>query len=97
MGYKARERKRRMKRAAATGAQRRSRDTASAAAKHWLTLVREDCCCNECAGILRVGRECVYRHTPREILCVVCAELQHLSSRPSVAWEQQRRSRRVAA
>ena len=97
MGYKQRERKRRMKRAAATGAQRRSRDTASAAAKHWLTLVREDCCCNECAGILRVGRECVYRHTPREILCVRCAEARHLHYRPSLAWEKSARTARRAA
>jgi len=97
MGYRQRERRRRMKRAAAGKAQRQSRETASAAHRHWLTLVTQKSCCNRCAGILRVGRECVYRHTPREILCLRCAETQHLSFRPSLAWEQQRRTRSVAA
>ncbi len=91
MGYRQRERKRRMKRVAATAAQRQSRDTASSADRHWLTLVTRKSCCNGCAGILRTGRECVYRHTPREILCLKCAETQHLRFRLSLRWERDRR------
>lgn len=50
-----------------------------AAGKYWLTLVTETCCCNVHGGILREGQECVYRHTPREILCIRCAELRAIS------------------
>jgi hypothetical protein len=97
MGYRQRERKRRMKRVAAGAAQRQSRENASAAARHWLTVVTERCCCNECAGILAVGRECVYRHTPREILCIRCAQRQSISYRPSLRWEKESRARRKQA
>lgn len=51
----------------------------------------EDLLC-ECGGILNVGREMVYRHTPREALCLVCVERSpEIRARPSVAWERARR------
>jgi hypothetical protein len=47
---------------------------AATASEHYLTLVGRKCACNACGGILDVGSECVYRHTPREILCPRCGE-----------------------
>lgn len=90
MGYKQRERKRK-KKAASKMAQARSRESGSSTSRHSLTPVTQKAACNECGGILCPGRQCVYRHTPREILCVPCAEQQHLSYRPSLRWEQQRK------
>lgn len=95
MGFKQRERKRKAK-AARQGAQHKARESGSSAGKWWLTMVNEKAACNVCAGILRVGRECVYRHTPREILCVRCAEGQQLHYRPSLAWEKSPRAKRAA-
>ncbi len=92
MSYRQRERKRRMKAAAGGVAQRRSHESASAAARWWLTLVRQDCACARCGLVLRVGREMVYRKTPRESRCVACAELDaECRWRPSLAWEKARR------
>jgi hypothetical protein len=33
----------------------------------------------------------VYRHTPREILCILDADARGLYYRPSLKWEQARR------
>ncbi len=97
MGFKQRERKRKAK-SAAKSAQSRSRETGSSAGKWWLTLVVEDCGCAQCGRVLRVGREMVYRHTPREARCVTCAQRDdECKWRPSLAWEKQRRTRKVAA
>jgi hypothetical protein len=91
VGYRQRERKRR-KSAAVVGAQRESRRTGSSARKWWLTVVGETTtCCARCGGVLRSGREMVYRHTPREALCVSCAERDPLVKwRPSRRWEERR-------
>ncbi len=65
------------------------RTTASASDRYWLTIVKRNTCCARCAGLLRVRREMVYRHTPREALCVLCAERDpNVRFRPSVAWER---------
>ena len=93
MGFKARER-RRKKRAGERSRQTAARNSGSSADKWWLTPVRSKCCCNACAGILAVGRECVYRHAPREILCVRCAERRDIYYRPSLRWERERMSAR---
>src|SRR4051794_1624021 len=98
MGFKQRERKR--KKAAATAAsQRAARESGSSARKSWLTIVASDTCCARCGGVLRVGREMIYRHSPREALCLPCAEADSgLSYRPSARWERARgKSRRRAA
>jgi hypothetical protein len=62
MGFKQRERKRR-KRGAIAAAQRSARANGSASSKWWLTLVSTTACCATCGGVLRTGREMVYRHT----------------------------------
>lgn len=90
MGYKQRER-RRKRRAAVAGAQREARSSGSSAEKWWLTVVSKATCCARCGGMLRKGREMVYRHTPREALCLGCAEDAEIKWRPSARWEQARR------
>jgi hypothetical protein len=103
MGYKTRERKRRQKaRAAAIGRQRNARKSGSSAGKHWLHLAERKTCCNmpECRAIIREGEAMVYRHEPREIFCVACADHAGLYYRPSLRWEraqQGKRQRRLAA
>ena len=87
MSFKSREKKRRARLAQANG-QREQR--AKYADRYYLTIVSRAACCNRCGGSLREGAACVYRHTPREILCVVCADLERISYRPSMRWERQR-------
>ena len=91
MSFKSREKKRRAKLAIA-----KSR-TETMAGRHYLTVVSRHCCCNECGGSLREGREAVYRHTPKEILCKRCADRGQLKPRPSLRWEKQRSKIRKAA
>src|SRR4051794_25907373 len=80
LSYKARENRRRKK--AATEKTRRV-DGAKIERRYYLTLVRADCACARCGGTLRAGTAqrpgvMVYRHTPRETLCVACAETARL-------------------
>lgn len=92
MGFRQRQR-RRKRRAAQQGAAALSRRTGSSAAKWWLTIVSTKTCCARCGLILTVGAEMVYRHTPREALCLTCAEAdQSVKSayRPSLKWERAR-------
>jgi hypothetical protein len=90
MSFKSREKKRR-----ATLAMSRSRAAheQTMAERHYLTIVSRACCCNACGGFLRNGAECVYRHTPRAILCKPCADAQGLRYRPSIRWERQQRKK----
>lgn len=97
MGYRSRERKRRRKAAAGKAAsaqrasQKRSRESGSSAARHWLTIVREKTCCARCGWVLCVGAEMVYRRCPREALCQRCAAREGVPYKPSLAWERRRR------
>lgn len=94
MSFKTRERKR-TKRIAVTAAQTQARRSGSSSARWYLTIVSRDTCCARCAGMLRVGREMVYRATPREALCPLCAELDPtIRPRPSVRWERWRLAKR---
>ncbi len=71
MSFKSREKKRRA-RLAQTSSQREQRS--KYADRHSLTIVSRACCCNRCGASLRERRDdCVYRHTPMEILCLNCA------------------------
>jgi zona occludens toxin (predicted ATPase) len=88
VGFKQRERKRCEKAAMATD-QARSRASGSSSSAWWLTIVLTTTCCANCAGILRARREMVYRHAPREALCVACADRRGLKYRPSVKWERE--------
>jgi hypothetical protein len=93
MGYRQRERKRR-RRVATYAAQQEARKSGSSARKWWLTIVVRTTCCARCAGILREGREMIYRATPREALCLACAQSGDVKWRPSAAWERRRRGSR---
>ena len=88
MSFKSREKKRRAELAITRS---RSENTEKMAGRHYLTIVSRHCCCNQCGGRLREGRECVYRHAPKEILCTTCAAVQGLRPRPSERWETGRR------
>lgn len=92
MGYRQRERKRKQKTAQQRD-QRTSRRSGSSGAKWWLTIVGTTTCCARCGAVLRAGREMVYRHRPREALCVACAERDaqvRRAYRPSLRWERQK-------
>jgi hypothetical protein len=104
MSYKSRQKKRAIRAA-------KEKHRAAISERHYLTLVKRKCICNACGGLLRAGKEMVYRHTPREILCTICAEHRGLAGgklRVSARWEKaaargtanrkaQRRARRVRA
>jgi hypothetical protein len=95
VSFKQRERKRKRRAAQleARDVSRRAapRRSADAAARHWLTVVKEPCSCNACGGALRPGREFVYRHTPRQILCLGCADEQGVRTRRSLAHDKKHR------
>ena len=93
MSFKSREKKRQARVGQASG-QREQRS--KYADRYYLTIVSRAACCNECGGSLRNGAECVYRHTPREILCKLCADSQKIHYRPSTRWERLRKSKRLA-
>lgn len=95
MGWKHRQRKR-MKQAAVSRDQRAARISGSSSGKWWLTIVTSATCCAnpDCHGTLRVGREMVYRATPRAALCVPCADRAGLRYRPSARWEKARKTKR---
>jgi hypothetical protein len=97
MGFKARERKRQRKASARASAaqgrdQKRARSDGTSSAKWWLTPLQSKCCCNR--TILRVGTSAVYRHTPREVLCLRSADREKVPWRPSARWEKANRRRR---
>jgi hypothetical protein len=91
LSYKSREKKRR---ARIAQSKRRHEQRGRYAERHYLTIVSRPASCNRCGGSLRNGAECVYRHTPRQILCVLCADSEKISYRPSMRWERRRSRRR---
>jgi hypothetical protein len=96
MSYKSREKKRQYKRrniAIERSKREHERDTD----RRWfLTIVRRDCACACCGGVLRSGREMVYRHTPGETRCVPCAQRDPESKayRTSLRWSRWNKKRR---
>ena len=88
MSYKSRQ----IKRAIAAS----KREHADTIATRWfLTIVQSACACATCGGILRPEREMVYRHTPRETRCVLCAEDAGIKARPSTSWTKARNAGRL--
>ena len=83
MSFKSREKKRAKKLAISKAG--------GYADRYYLTPVSRHGCCNSCGASLRAGRDdCVYRHTPREILCLGCATSQGIDYRLSRKWERRR-------
>jgi hypothetical protein len=91
MSFKSREKKRR---ATLAIKKSRSENRDKMTGRHYRTVVSRHASCNDCGGALREGRECVYRHTPREILCVRCADGRGLQPRLSERWENWRAKQR---
>jgi hypothetical protein len=93
VSYKSREKKRRYK-AATTESRRKQRE--EHADRWYLTIVNRAGICNDpsCAAHLREGRECVFRYSPKEILCLRCADRRKIRYRPSLRWEQVKGRRR---
>jgi hypothetical protein len=90
MSFKSREKKRRT-RIAQSGSRRGQRSRY--ADRHYLTIVSRAACCNRCGDRLRDGAECVYRHTPKQLLCLNCANREQIRYRPSMRWERQKSDR----
>jgi hypothetical protein len=102
-GFRVSSFKSRQKKRAIKAAQRQQRASAEGRRRHYRTFVKRKCACNRHGGILKVGDECVFRHTPREILCVRCADELGIDYRLSAKWEarsrakQEKRARREAS
>ena len=90
MSFQSREKKRKYKAAVKKSKRRHSSETA----KRWfLTISRKAGACDVCGDKLAARAEVVYRHEPREVRCVRCAERLEDSKgyRPSIRWERKRR------
>lgn len=93
MSFKSREKKRIRK--AAIG-NVRSKHGETMKSRHYLTKVQRDCCCNTCGRALRKKNndDLVYRHEPREVLCLSCAAEGGVNYRTSQRWDKANRTRR---
>ncbi|KAA0275383.1 MAG: hypothetical protein EDQ89_00175 [Acidobacteria bacterium] len=91
MSYRSREKKR--KRKAAVGNVRAKHGDVMRS-RHYLTMISRNCCCNACGTALRRSRhdEAVYRHEPREILCLSCATERQIDYRTSRSWDRKRKA-----
>jgi ribosomal protein S27E len=90
VSFKSREKKRRYKAAVKKSKQRHAPETA----RRWfLTIARKPGACARCGDKLAGGAEVVYRHEPREVRCLRCADRLEDSKgyRPSLRWERARR------
>lgn len=93
MGFKQRERKRRQRKARilAKNVAKASHKMGGNSGRWWLTPVEQTTCCARHGGVLRPGKDMVYRHTPREALCLACADREGIAYRPSRRWEDAHR------
>jgi ribosomal protein S27E len=90
VSYQSRQKKRRHKRTEAKARQRRS----SESARSWfLTLAKQPGKYMCCRDRFERGAEIVYRHEPRAVRCVRCAERLEDSRgfRTSIRWERKQR------
>lgn len=89
MSYESRQKKRRHKRIEAKARQNRSPESA----RWFLTLAKAPGKFSCCGDSFERGAEIVYRHEPREVRCVSCAERDPESKgyRPSIRWERKQR------
>jgi hypothetical protein len=90
MSFESRQKKRRHKRVEAKARQRRSPESAG---RWFLTLAKQPGKFGCCGDRFECGAEIVYRHEPREVRCVSCAERDPESQgyRPSIRWERKQR------
>ena len=90
MSYRSRAKKRRARLGQETS---RREQRSKYADRHYLTIVKRACCCNRCGERLGEGAESVYRHTPKQIICLNCATVLGIKYRPSLRWERQKSDR----
>jgi hypothetical protein len=65
-------------------------------ARHFLTIAKCKAKCERCPHRALAGDEFVYRHEPRQVLCVDCANLAGVKWRTSWRWEKAQAKRRHA-
>jgi ribosomal protein S27E len=89
VSFQSREKKRRYKQAVKKAKQKYADETAG---RWFLTFARKAAECDSCGVKLAARGEIVYRHKPRRIRCVRCAERLEDSKgyRPSIRWERVR-------
>ena len=94
MSYESRQKKRRHKRIEAKARQRRSPESA----RRWFLTISKQAGTFNCCGLrFERGAEIVYRHEPRELRCLSCADRDpECSYRPSIRWERKNRVPRAA-
>jgi hypothetical protein len=86
MSYESRVKKRRHKRV--EGQRRRAPETAG---RWFLTLAKKPGRFGCCGDRFERGAEIVYRHEPREVRCMRCADRGGVKYRPSLRWERKQR------
>lgn len=99
MSFKSREKRRRRKlESKLASAKARTNRTEETARRWFLTLARKPGKFSCCGDRFERGAEIVYRHEPREVRCVRCAERRADSkgARPSLRWERARAGKKIA-
>ena len=92
MSYESRVKKRRHKRV-----ERKRRRTPASAGRWFLTLAKKPGRFDCCGDRFERGAEIVYRHEPREVRCVRCADRDpECRYRPSIRWERAKRVAKAA-
>jgi hypothetical protein len=93
VSYQSRAKKRKYKRV-----ERRARRAPETAKRWFLTLAKKPGRFGCCGDRFERGAEIVYRHKPREVRCVRCAERLEDSRgfRPSMRWERAKRMPKAA-
>jgi hypothetical protein len=87
MGYASRQKKRKYKRIE----RKQRRRTPETAARWFLIIAKKPGQCGCCEKIrFERGAEIVYRHEPRAIFCLRCADREGIRYRPSLRWERSR-------
>jgi hypothetical protein len=87
MSYQSRVKKRRHKRI-----ERQARRAPETARRWFLTLAKKPGRFDCCGDRLERGAEIVYRHEPREVRCLRCADRDpECRNRPSLRWERAKR------
>src|SRR5215207_7556952 len=92
MSYESRERKR-VKRLVKRQVKKAHR-SAETQARHFLTIARRQAKCERCPRRALEGDEFVYRHEPKQVLCVDCANALGIKWRTSWRWEREHAKRR---
>jgi hypothetical protein len=94
LSFKSREKRRRRKlESKIVTAKARSNRTEETARRWFLTLARTKGQCASCGDRFAKGAEIVYRHEPREVRCLRCADRDpDCRYRPSLRWERARKA-----